>query len=99
MSNLSTETITLNIVEQIATQEGVDPTELDQPLHSVINTSALNQLFHSTKDGPQNGKLTFDYIGHTVHIFDNEAVVVEPKTTGSSSNVSASDESTDHERL
>jgi hypothetical protein len=85
MTDISTETVTLNIVEQVATQKGIDPTELDQPLHSVIDTTALNRLFQSTKDGPRNGKVTFDYMGHTVHVFDTEAVVVEPKTSAPSS--------------
>ncbi|MDF9744267.1 HalOD1 output domain-containing protein [Natrinema salsiterrestre] len=86
MSDQSTETVTLNIVEQIATQKDVDPTELDRPLHSVIDTSALNRLFRSTKDGPRNGKVTFDYMGHTVHVFDTDAVVVEPRASAPNGN-------------
>lgn len=59
----SAESLCNDIVEAVAEREGVDATELDEPLYSVIDVEALRFLF---RDGP--GHVTFRYLGYQVTV-------------------------------
>ncbi|MDJ1434317.1 HalOD1 output domain-containing protein [Halostagnicola sp. A-GB9-2] len=43
----------LRVVERVAEADGVDPVDLEPPLHGIVDTGALERLFKSTRqDGP-----------------------------------------------
>jgi len=69
--------VTVKIVQEIAEQQDVDPSEVEPPLHSVIDTEALERLFSATNGRSRRGRLTFEYNGYTVTVEANEAVSVE----------------------
>lgn len=73
----SSEAVTIQIAEQIAEKNGIDPRELTPPLYSAIDTEALNTLFESTKNGPREGEITFEYNGYTVRVVATETVGIE----------------------
>jgi hypothetical protein len=51
------------VVEQVAAEEGVDPTELSEPLYSVIDAEALDRLFRDS-----TGSVQFTYTGYEVTV-------------------------------
>ena len=53
------ERISLKVVEKVADREGVDPLALHPPLHTVIDTEALDSLFQSTPSTSRSGTLSF----------------------------------------
>lgn len=69
----------VEIVEQIAAREAVDPTELTPPLASVIDPDALDRLFHSSSaDTASNvGRVTFEYYGYEVTVHSDESVAID----------------------
>ncbi|QLK25738.1 hypothetical protein HYG81_16910 [Natrinema zhouii] len=73
----SSEAVSLEIVTKVAERNGVEPEELTPPLHSAIDTEALNNLFEPTKNGPREGAVTFEYNGYTVKVVANGSVDVE----------------------
>lgn len=67
--------VSLEVVEKIAKREGTDPAELRPPLHTVINTEALDTLFQSTST---KGNVEFDYQGYTIRVKSSgEVQIVE----------------------
>ncbi|ELZ01853.1 HalOD1 output domain-containing protein [Natrialba asiatica] len=80
----------IEILQQIATAEGVDPTELEPPLYSVIDPDALDTLVQSMADGTTTGfgtqteatrsKIEFTYSGYTVRVDETGRVDVRPTT-------------------
>lgn len=56
------------IIEAVAAQEGVDPSELTVPLYDVIDPDSLNSLFTTPENGHQRrrGRVSFFYHGYTV---------------------------------
>lgn len=84
MSSISIdEPLSHAVVEVVADAENVDPTELETPLHEVINPDALDTLFKSTADGSPRprGKLIFEYCGHTVSVTSDATVVLADDLT------------------
>ena len=75
-----TESMTIKVTEAIAKHRGVNPMSVDPPLHSVIDTDALDSLFTSTKDGPRQGTVTFEYGRDVVTVSGNEEVTIESTT-------------------
>lgn len=69
----------LHAVERIATADGVDPVDLDPPLHDVVDTGALDRLFESTRQDSQTrrGRVSFRYREHDVTVRANGRVVLE----------------------
>lgn len=61
----SKESLSVAIIEAVAAQEGVDPTELPEPLYESIHTDALDQLFDSV-----SGQVTFEYFGYEVTVYN-----------------------------
>ncbi|QCS41689.1 HalOD1 output domain-containing protein [Natrinema versiforme] len=74
----------LRVVEGVAAHEGVDPVELEPPLHEVIDTDALDALFQST--GDSSATIEFTYRGKRVCVDDSGQVQV----TEASSNAGGS---------
>jgi hypothetical protein len=66
------------VVEAVAQQAEVAPTELDPPLSEVIDTDALNSLCGpASKDGSNSrGRVVFQYIGYDITVrFDGTVEV------------------------
>jgi len=69
------------IVETIAENEDVDPLALD-PLYEVIDPDALDSLFAETNRSPRSdGKITFEYAGHTVVVNSDGTVRLADELT------------------
>lgn len=63
------ESISLKVIEEVADREGIDPAELQPPLHTVVDTDALDALFRSTASTPRaEGTVEFQYRGHTIRV-------------------------------
>lgn len=74
----SSQSITIEVITEIANHEGVDPRELEPPLHSGIDREAVDRLFTPTKDGPRNGRVVFEYNGYAVQVSEDGTVSAEP---------------------
>lgn len=66
------------VVEAVAAEAGVDPTELDRPLHDVIDPDALNRLVDSYagRPGASPFEVSFSYYGYAVTVSSTGAVWV-----------------------
>lgn len=62
-----------SIVTQIADVEGVDPTDLEPPLHAVVDPDALEQLIDSSEPSLS---ITFTYRDYRVRVDGSGAVDV-----------------------
>lgn len=63
------ELTSLKVVEEVAARDGIDPAELQPPLHTVIDTEALDALFKSTPSTPRaNGTIKFHYRNYTIQV-------------------------------
>ena len=61
--------VSLKVVEEVADREGTDPAELHPPLHTVVDTEALDALFRSTPSTARtNGSVEFEYQGYKIRI-------------------------------
>lgn len=71
------DSVSVQIVKEVAAHEGIDPVDVTPPLHAVVNTSALDALFDPTNTGHQRtGRVAFAYRGHTVVVENDEDVKV-----------------------
>lgn len=75
--HLANDSITAEVVRAVAARRGVDPTELEPPLHRTVDTEALDELFSSTKRGPRRGTVTFTYCGQRVTVRSDDTVEIE----------------------
>ncbi|MCU4743739.1 HalOD1 output domain-containing protein [Natronoglomus mannanivorans] len=74
---LASDSVTTEVARAIATQQGVDPTELEQPLYTAVDTEALEEVFSPTKNGSRCGTVTFTYCGRRVTVRNDDGVDVE----------------------
>ncbi|MXV63356.1 hypothetical protein GS429_15045 [Natronorubrum sp. JWXQ-INN-674] len=86
-----------SIVTQIAAAEGIAPTDLEPPLHDVIDPDALDQLVDSSgyrSNGPTM-VIEFAYQGRTVRVDGTGAVEVTAanQLTETDSNTDSTEES------
>lgn len=65
------------VLEAIAADLGVDPSELDTPLYAAVDPDALDRLLSS--DGVV---LAFEYDGHTVVVEGGDTVDVRVEAAG-----------------
>jgi hypothetical protein len=72
------------VVEAVAGQEGVSPTELSEPLHDVIDTEALDGLVAGENGRSKPVRITFAYNGYDVSVEggDGEDVSVTVRSNG-----------------
>ena len=68
------QTLSEAVLEAVAEIEGVDSSELSEPLFSVIDPDALDTLFQTS-----NGILTFSYHGHVITVEASGKVRAEPE--------------------
>ncbi|WP_090621929.1 HalOD1 output domain-containing protein [Natrinema salaciae] len=60
------ESVSVTVVNAVATHRELDPTELP-PLYEWVDPDALDALFAPTRTGgPRRGRLEFTYDGHAV---------------------------------
>lgn len=66
------------VVKAVSAVSGVRPTDLE-PLHSVLDTDALERLFEPTADGPrpQQNYVHFPVSEHDITVYADGVVVVE----------------------
>jgi len=72
------ESIMETVVRAVGSETKTDPMRL-QPLHSVIDTEALNELFDSRNRGTAraDGYVTFNYCGFQVRVGADETVKID----------------------
>jgi hypothetical protein len=63
------------VIEAVAKEMDVDPTELPEQLHEVINPDSLDSLFEG--GNPRGGTVTFTYCGYTVTVNADGDVTLE----------------------
>ncbi|SER78936.1 HalOD1 output domain-containing protein [Natrinema salaciae] len=73
--------ISIEVVRGVAAHEGVDPLDLEPPLHEVVDTDALEALVRSTRDSGVT--VEFTYCGARVRIDESGAVEVTPPSSDS----------------
>lgn len=87
----------VRIPQQLAAQQGVDPTELSPPVGEVVDLEALERMVSSAPGGRQSAAttVTFEYDAFTVTVeaTDGVNVTVTPTAThrARSSNPTAAD--------
>jgi len=74
-STAVTESTSFRVLSAIAAKKGVEPTELDTELYSVIDAEALDQLVE--KESTTVRSITFEFEGHTVTVRGNGRVLVD----------------------
>lgn len=67
------------VIEAVATEMGVQPTELPEPLYNPLDADALDALF-GDRDGA-NGKVIFSYCGYSITATANGHVSVEAEAS------------------
>ncbi|MXV62280.1 hypothetical protein GS429_09435 [Natronorubrum sp. JWXQ-INN-674] len=67
--------ISFEVAQQVADREGVPVEELRPPLHTAIDTDALDSLFRSN-DPDRRPTIEFRYNGHTVRIDSTGEITV-----------------------
>lgn len=68
------ETLSRAVIEAVATEMNISPTELSEPLYDVLNPDALDVLFVNDGTG---GEVTFDYYGYSITVTAEGNVSVE----------------------
>ena len=80
------QSLSFEIVDAVARQEGVDATEIEPPeyeaLYDAINPEALEALFAPREDGTPrtDGRVEFTYCGYDIVVTsDGEVDVLQPE--------------------
>lgn len=71
------ETVSTEVITEVARTKGVDPMDLQPPLYDALNPEALNSLFRDRDSSPPTGQVTFRYNGCEVVVGSNGHVDVE----------------------
>ncbi|QLG47730.1 HalOD1 output domain-containing protein [Natrinema halophilum] len=78
------------IVESIAVHEGVDVTAIEppayDPLFTVVNPEALDELFRTTGDTASNVVVTLEYEGYEIVVRNGTDVEVREQSSSDSVN-------------
>jgi hypothetical protein len=74
----SEQKLSSNVIEALAAEEGVAPTELRDPLYDVIELEALDELFSDRRDGKSrsDGLVQFTYLRYEVTVYSDGRVDV-----------------------
>lgn len=74
----------LRVVEAVAAADGVDPADLEPPLHAVVDSVALDRLFDATGDETpsRRGRVRFQYRGYDVTVHSSGRVELAPPNVG-----------------
>lgn len=73
---------TTAVIEAIADHEGLDPLDIKQPLHEVIDPDALNSIIGGNEMDRERSDIVvqFSYNGCRVHVSSSGAVEVSSRT-------------------
>ncbi|MFC6764370.1 HalOD1 output domain-containing protein [Natrinema soli] len=82
------QSLSLKIVDKVAEREGVQPEELNPPIHNAINTDALDSLYDARDSERNPSTIEFVYKGYTVTVdstgdvdLENRVAALEPEKT------------------
>ncbi|WP_222913745.1 HalOD1 output domain-containing protein [Natrinema sp. SYSU A 869] len=82
------QSLSLKIVDKVAEREGVQPEELNPPIHYAINTDALDSLYEASNSDRNPSKVEFVYKGYTVTVdstgdvdIENRVATLDPEKT------------------
>ncbi|MFC6766851.1 HalOD1 output domain-containing protein [Natrinema soli] len=82
------QSLSLKIVDKVAEREGVQPEELNPPIHYVINTDALDSLYDARDSERNPTTIEFVYKGYTVTVdstgdvdLENRVAAIDPEKT------------------
>lgn len=62
------------VLDAVSNEEGIEPEEIDTPLHNAIDPGAMNTLFEGRTD--TIGSINFEYRGHCVTVCPDGSVEV-----------------------
>ncbi|MFB1065028.1 HalOD1 output domain-containing protein [Natrinema sp. H-ect4] len=69
--------VSMRVIEKVADREGMNPVEMNPPLHTVIDTEALDALFQSTPSAARgDGTIKFQYRGYKIQVDSSGEVEV-----------------------
>lgn len=72
----------VRVVQGVAAREGVDPIDLEPPLHAVVDTDALDALCRSIAEESRSPvAVEFSYRGHRVSIDDAGEIEISAAPT------------------
>ncbi|APW96814.1 hypothetical protein CHINAEXTREME_03070 [Halobiforma lacisalsi AJ5] len=69
--------ISHRVVEKVAEREGVPSTELHPPLHSAVDTDALDAICRTADTDRGRPTIEFEYEGYTVRIANGSEITIE----------------------
>lgn len=73
--------VSMAVVDAVAEAKDVSSTEVQPPLHRVVDADALNQLFRSEQVLSSGApRVSFTYAGYEVTVRGRDEVVVRPET-------------------
>ncbi|QLG60741.1 HalOD1 output domain-containing protein [Halorarum salinum] len=89
--------VSTEIVERIATREGVDPVDLDVPLYEAIDTDALEALTNGPGDRHPRAHLRvrFAFYGYAVTVDGSGSVFIDEQPPGAETDESSREEPVD----
>lgn len=72
--------LSVSVVMAVADAAGVDSSELEDQLDSVVDPDALDDIFQSTMDGTPRtgGSVSFAINGYAVRVWSDGSIVVTP---------------------
>lgn len=72
----SPDTLSTAVVEAVAAKEGIDSTDVDQPLGEVVDSDALDSLFEppGIAGSRTRGTVTFSFGGYDVLVYSDGRV-------------------------
>jgi hypothetical protein len=73
----SDESLTTTVVRAVADAKGIDPLDLEECLHDVIDPEALERLFMPIDNGTRRGVVVFRLAGCRVEVDGTDRVVAE----------------------
>lgn len=77
--------ISFAVVEKVAEHEGTSPEDLRQPLHSAIDTDALDSLFRESDQ--EHPSVEFTYKEYTIRVDGPDEIAITDPTADAHSRV------------
>lgn len=77
--------ISLKVVTKVAEREGIAPEELEPPLHSAVDTEALDSIFRPPTSDREPVSIVFTYKGYTIRVDGPDEIRVSDQATAAES--------------
>lgn len=65
------------VVEAVAQEEDVDPTDLSPPLYTAIDPDVLDAIFSNGHADDRTGHLVFEYLGYEITVRGDGVISVD----------------------